>query len=105
AAAVRPAATDGGVMQIRQATGADLAAVTTLLASHQLPTAGVTAPLEGFLVAEEGGAVVGVIGLERYDAFGLLRSAAVHNDQQGTGVGAALVEQLLEDADAGGVEA
>jgi amino-acid N-acetyltransferase len=93
------------MMRIREATSADLAAVTALLASHQLPTAGVTAPLEGFLVAEEDGAVVGVIGLERYDAYGLLRSAAVHNDRKGTGVGGALVEQLLEDADAGGMEA
>src|SRR5437868_5887633 len=92
-------------MNIRPASTNDLPAVIALLQSHHLPTMGVAAPLEGFVVAEEDGGLVGVIGLERYGGYGLLRSAAVHNDRKGAGIGAALVERLLEDVDAAGLQA
>ena len=92
-------------MTLRPATAADLPAVVALLEANRLPTAGLAAPLDGFLVAEDGGALVGVIGLERYADVGLLRSAAVDAARRGSGVGRMLIERLLADAAARGVKA
>ncbi len=92
-------------MTLRPATAADLPAVMALLEAHRLPTAGLAAPLDGFLVADDSGALVGVIGLERHAEFGLLRSAAVDASRRGSGVGRMLVERLLADAAARGVKA
>ena len=92
-------------MSIRTATGDDLSDITALLESHHLPTAGLAAPLDGFLVAEEDGEVIGVIGLERFDRFGLLRSAAVAESRRGQSVGRDLVERLLSHASTEGVSA
>lgn len=85
-------------ISVRQATAADVPAVVALLESQQLTTAGVAAPLTGFLVADAGDRLVGVIGLERYDDYGLLRSAAVDASVRSQGVGRRLVERLLADA-------
>ena len=90
---------------LRPARADDLEAVTALLRAHQLPLDGVSAPLEGYLVAETAGRVTGVIGLERYGDFGLLRSAAVDETRRATGIGSRLVERLLSDAAARHVKA
>ena len=91
---------------IRPARASDWPAVQELLASHQLPTDGAEDHLPGFLVAtsEPGGAVIGVAGLEQYGRVGLLRSVAVVADLAGKGLGAALVQALLERARVNGVD-
>lgn len=83
---------------IRPARPGDLPAVCALLEALHLPTEGVEAPHVELWVAEEGGRVAGVIGLEVYGDAGLLRSAAVTPAAQGTGVGATLVRHLLAQA-------
>lgn len=88
---------------VRAATGRDYAAVIGLLEAASLPTNGVPPGLDGFLVAERGGWIVGAIGLERYGEAALLRSAVVEPEARGTGLGAALVERLLDAARAAGV--
>jgi amino-acid N-acetyltransferase len=86
-------------MTIRPATAADHAAACALLAQHHLPLDGLPADLAGFVVAEDDtGRLLGLAGLERYDGAALLRSVAVA--AAGQGVGAALVECLLDQADA-----
>lgn len=85
-------------LALRPAHADDLAAVTALLGAHHLPLDGIAAPLEGFLVAEESGRITGVVGLERYEDYGLLRSAAVDDARRGSGIGGRLVERLLSDA-------
>lgn len=93
------------MLQLRPAIPADFGGVRTLLKEHGLPLDGVSPSLNGFLVAESDGALVGVIGLERYgDRYGLLRSAAIAADWQHRGVGRRLVERLLDDAGAVGVD-
>jgi len=88
-------------MTIRAATAADRAALCALLASHRLPLDGLPETLAGFVVAEDAdGRLLGVAGLERYDGVALLRSVAVA--APGQGVGAALVDHLLTEADAEG---
>jgi amino-acid N-acetyltransferase len=80
---------------IRAATGADLRPVLALLEAAKLPLAGVPQALTDFFVAENQGRVVGAIGLELYGSAALLRSAVVHPDARGTGIGAALVDTVL----------
>ncbi len=74
-----------------------------MLSGAQLPTAGIPPSLTGFLVAESGNRLVGVIGLEAYGQVALLRSAAVAADARGAGVGASLVKGLLVRAGGQGI--
>ncbi len=83
---------------IRPARPGDLPALRALLEDAHLPTEGVEAAHVRFWVAEEGGQIAGVIGLEVYGDAGLLRSAAVVPGAQGAGVGASLVRHLLAQA-------
>jgi amino-acid N-acetyltransferase len=86
------------VADVRSATAADYSAVIALLEGAGLPTAGVPGTLVDFLVADTGDGLSGAIGLERYGSGALLRSAVVRPGDQGTGIGAALVRELLDRA-------
>jgi len=81
---------------IRQARGADRAAVIALLEAAGLPTAGIPSSMEAFLVAEDAGQVIGAIGLELYGGSALLRSAVVEAGRRRSGVGRELVAWLLD---------
>jgi len=59
--------------------------------------------LEGFVIAESAGELIGVAGLERYGPAGLLRSVAVRPEARKAGVGGALVDRILTDAAASGL--
>jgi amino-acid N-acetyltransferase len=89
--------------RVRPAAAGDRPAVIALLEAASLPTAGVPPTLERFLVAEEHGQVVGVVGLELYEDGALLRSAAVQPGGRGAGIGAALVRRVLDTAREGGI--
>jgi amino-acid N-acetyltransferase len=88
---------------LRTAGPSDLESVANLLSTEGLPTAGVPVGLEGFVVAESAGEVIGLAGLECYGSAGLLRSVAVKGTARGSGVGSALVERILGDAAACGI--
>jgi amino-acid N-acetyltransferase len=90
---------------VRDARADDFERVESLLRAHSLPVAGVPASLEGFLVAESDGQVVGSVGVETCGHYGLLRSAAVDAQWQGRGVGRELVEQAVRQADSRGLRA
>ena len=64
----------------------------------ELPLEGVPESLAGFVVAEDGGRVIGVAGIEDCGEYGLLRSAAVDSAARSRGVGRAMVERLITDA-------
>lgn len=84
-------------INITEAITDDLPDIMKLLAVIDLPTEGVPEWLNGFLVARNGnGQIVGCIGLEAYGEVGLLRSAAVTSEIQGTGIGTLLTQALLE---------
>jgi N-acetylglutamate synthase-like GNAT family acetyltransferase/protein-tyrosine-phosphatase len=91
-------ATTGSSYRIRPATPSDLRRVETLLTASALPLAGVADALSTYVVAESGGLVVGVTGLEIRHDVALLRSAAVAPEWQGRGLGRALVEHVIADA-------
>lgn len=90
---------------IRPALPDDLMAVERLLAANGLPTDGVGAALGSFLVAEQDGALVGVVGVERCREYGLLRSTAVDDHWRGRGLGRRLVERAIAAAEAKGLKA
>jgi amino-acid N-acetyltransferase len=88
---------------LRDARPSDLSAVIGLLSDASLPTAGVPVALEGFVIAESAGELIGVAGLESYGPSGLLRSVAVRPEARKAGVGGALVDRILTDAAARGL--
>jgi N-acetylglutamate synthase-like GNAT family acetyltransferase len=90
---------------IRPAQPAEQRAIEALLAVARLPVEGVATFLADFFVAEESGHVIGSIGLERYGAYGMLRSLVVHPSRRRQGLGTALTQRLLADADARGLTA
>jgi amino-acid N-acetyltransferase len=90
---------------LRPARAEDLTAVSQLLTDAALPLDGVATSLADFVVAESGGALVGVAGLERCGRFALLRSVAVDDAWRSRGVGRALVERVIADAESRGIPA
>jgi N-acetylglutamate synthase-like GNAT family acetyltransferase len=96
-----------GELELRSARPDEPAAVEALVSAAGLPAAGIADGFRDgsadFIVAERAGRIVGVIGLERYGEYGLLRSAAVVPAERGRGVGEALVAALLHRARALGV--
>ena len=83
--------------RVRGARTHDLAQVQALLQASALPVEGVTDQFgEAYAVAEENGAVLGAIGIERYGNYGLLRSAVVAADARGRGIGEALVLDRID---------
>ena len=92
-AALRPAKTD------------DLPRVERLLTDSKLPLDGVKESLQDFVVAEAGGDIVGVAGLEVCCDDALLRSVAVRPEWRSKGVGRALVTRAIADAESRGLRA
>lgn len=90
---------------IRGATMADLPAVERLLTENKLPLDGVREVLHSFLVAESGGALVGVAGLEVCCEHALLRSVAVVPAWRSKGLGRELVTRIIADAESRGIKA
>lgn len=90
---------------IRAAGASDLPAILALLEDAALPTDGIDGPGTDLLVAELGGRIVGLAGLERYGETALLRSVAVARAARGRGLGALLSTRMLEAAALGGARA
>jgi amino-acid N-acetyltransferase len=92
-------------VQIRTASDADLGAIESLLTENELPIVGVKDALPGFLVAESGGRLVGVVGLETRGRYGLLRSAAVAKEWRNRRIAKQLVERIIAAAESRGIHA
>ena len=89
-------AADKSAIAIRNARPSDLASAAALLTDASLPVDGLAARFgEGYVVAEQGGQLIGLEGVEVYGRFGLLRSAAVAAQHRGTGLGVRLTEDRI----------
>lgn len=86
-------------LQIENATPEEKELMVSLLKETDLLTEDLPEGLDNFLLAKEGGALVGVAGLEVFESVGLLRSVAVSPAHQGQGIAGRMVEQLLAVAD------
>lgn len=93
------------VPRLRSAQPTDLAAVEQLLTASGLPLDGVAEAIPTFVVAESGGDLVGVAGLEVCCENALLRSVAVRPEWRSHGVGRALVNRVIAEAEARGIHA
>ena len=82
----------------------DMARVATLLAKNDLPYRDIRTEPVTFVGAVVAGDLVGVGGLERYDAVGLLRSVVVEESFQGQGLGTRLCDELEAQAQETGIE-
>ncbi|NUO65355.1 MAG: GNAT family N-acetyltransferase [Gemmatimonadaceae bacterium] len=91
--------------RIRPAVPEDLSAIERLLTASQLPLDGVREALPSFVVAESGDEVVGVAGLEVSRDNALLRSVAVADAWRSRGLGRALVERVIAEAESRGLHA
>ena len=61
--------------------------VVDLLTAEKLPASDLPSMLTDFFVAVDGTRICGVVGLEVYGGYGLLRSLAVKPDYRGRGRG------------------
>lgn len=93
---------------VRAAAAEDLASIEALLRAAELPTEGVAHLVRdipgAFVVAESNGSLVAAGALEPAGSDALLRSVVVSADARSTGVGRLLVEHLLGEADARGLQ-
>ncbi|MEW6522780.1 MAG: arsenic resistance N-acetyltransferase ArsN2 [Bacillota bacterium] len=89
---------------IRPACPGDLRDIEELLALLGLPTDGVSSHIANFLVAD-GGAILGVAGVEHHGDFALLRSVAVSPGLKQWGLGTRLVGTMLKKLQATGTRA
>jgi amino-acid N-acetyltransferase len=96
---------DDAIARVRAASPLDLPAVERLLTVSRLPLDGVREALPTFVVAESGGDIVGVAGLEVCCDNALLRSVAVADAWRSRGLGRALVSRVVSDAEARGIRA
>lgn len=91
-------------MTIQTATPDDLDTLRDLLKITDLPHDDLTpAHLEDFLLARDGDALCGTVGLEPKGETGLLRSLAVAEEWRGQGLGSRLVEAIERHAQQDGV--
>ncbi len=68
--------------------------IVAILCAEKLPVDDLPESLDNFLVAMENGKLIGVIGLEVYSAYGLLRSLAVLPEYRNKRVAGKLLKRL-----------
>ncbi len=90
---------------IRAASAEDMQGIGGLLRAEGLPVEGVAENLQTFVIAEEGGEVVGAGGIERFGSVGLLRSVVVASDHRGRDVAGTICRRLFEQASGRGISA
>lgn len=89
---------------LRGARPADLAAIDALIMSEHLPAFRTADFLDTFWVLEEGGKLLGCVGLEVYGEAALLRSVITSPVLRGQGYGDVLVEKASDEARRRGVK-
>ncbi len=85
---------------VRSASPEDLPAIRDVVTGAGLPVDGIGEHWRDFfVVVDDGGAIVGVAGLEIYEGAALLRSVVVSPDARGGGIARDLVRACLARAE------
>jgi amino-acid N-acetyltransferase len=90
-------------MQIVKATEQSRDEIKSLLQSQNLPAEDLPNVLADFFAAVDGGELIGLIGMERYGHYGLLRSMVVHPDYRNKQIAEKLVQLLEQTASGSGI--
>lgn len=98
------AATGGTTTSFGPASGGDFDAIKRLLVGSLLPSRDVGEGRQRFIVASEGGRIIGCAGLQVAGEDGLVRSMAVHWTRRNAGLGSRLHQRLLLEAVLAGVK-
>jgi amino-acid N-acetyltransferase len=85
-------------MQINKASQQKRDQIIHLLQVNKLPTEDLPSNLENFYTADDDGTTVGVIGMERYGSYGLLRSMVIHGDYRNRNIAQTLITVLEKHA-------
>lgn len=85
-------------MPIRPALPSEHVAIRVLLTDNGLPVQDLDSAAVAFLVADDGGPIAGVVGLQMFGDTGLLRSLAVPAEHRGGGTGGRLVDAIESEA-------
>jgi len=91
-------------MKYEEADQHDLNEIVSLLSSAGLPSEDVGLHLESFVVARDGGNVVGAVGIQLYGSDALLRSLVVHPGARGRGISRQLAQRIVAAAERHGVK-
>lgn len=91
-------------MKIIKATEQFRDGIKTILKENNLPSEDLPRSLNNFYLALDDKKIIGVIGLERYDQYGLLRSMVVDADHRNKHIAEELVKIVEEEAGSSGVE-
>ena len=92
-------------MNIVKATDQRRDGILNLLQSQKLPSEDLPFFLNDFYIALEEDKLIGVIGMERYSHYGLLRSMAVHPDYRNKHIAETLLLRLEKKAVSSGITA
>jgi amino-acid N-acetyltransferase len=84
--------------KITKAHGQQRASIIALLQAEKLPVEDLPASLDNFLIATEDDMVIGAIGLEQYDNYGLLRSMVVNKEYRSKNIATYLIQELESKA-------
>ena len=91
--------------KLRRARAEDLASVMALLMQCDLPTSDLKPDsMNGFQLAESGGQLIAVAGLENAGKSGLLRSVAVAPEWRRKGLAQTLIARCETEACCAGIE-
>jgi len=82
-------------ISIQPAATSDYQAVCELLSKHKLPIEDINKELSHFFIVKPHELPVGVIGMEKYGEFGLLRSMVTDPAFRNNGIASALVAALI----------
>ena len=91
-------------LQLRSATVTDRPLIQLWLEQHRLPTEDLSDIFNSLYVGIQGDEVVGVGGIERHGADGLLRSLVIAPSMQRQGYGQQLCRQLIMQAQRDGIQ-
>ena len=90
-------------MHIVKATEQNRDEIKSLLQSVNLPSEDLPATLTDFYAVVYAGELIGLIGMERYGHYGLLRSMVVHPGHRNKRIAETLVSKLEQEAKSTGI--